>query len=714
MKKENIETELREAVIENYLVRWAGRFGVPASHGIDFKLIDQKKHGNSVVYSYEISLVKHSGMAQLSVNDFIWEGHLDKNDAEKIFSHLLENEIIIRRRRAFYFNLSHIRITREQLRSLLLELAESGLVSRVVPKFAFKPAKKFIHAKTITYILRLLRGSIVKVDSTTLKITHLGGSRFSKSHVFRLLETAGSYNVVKVDTTPVSWEQYSNDLRNQRTVAARLAAEIKILVPGLTFALSGVKYLWANRRYQFLLNYQGDLSLYEQDQLFGDKLLQQADHDEKLRDFLKIRDRYGYFMPYLEEGILLDIIDEIHGYKEMPGSSELRIDNDAARERAADFHLLAAGDFSGFKRKYPEADPELLDIVGSLSARKKYDSPEEFFAVLRQTELKESRITAGEAYEKNVSLFLRDSYLASSGARKELAHICAGLLKLFVILRRKNIAIRDLKAGNIFLTGKGIMDGGLGLLDFETAIIYATPFDSSKIPQPRLGGTPSRGTPSLWFANDVLQSYYGELQRPLYLPDLYAITEIIYSAVTREPLFKKGKEIIQNIFEIINGNLELEDFKMNLAQPAGEGEETTYVLETTIMNRDNEATRLDESGPQDEGMADMLEVYGTVNNIYWESVFAEFQENISRHKYLLEQIEISAPTEFAQVLKEEIKLNCTLLETQLEQSGNLQKIRQRELDRHHLLLNAPLKKITAYKLLQLLFITVALYMNRIS
>jgi serine/threonine protein kinase len=306
-------------------------------------------------------------------------------------------------------------------------------------------------------------------------------------------------------------------------------------------------------------------------------------------------------------------------------------------------------------------------------------------------------------------------YLASPRTQKNLSHIFAGLLKLYAILRQKEIAIRDLKAGNIFVTDDSITRGVLGLLDFETAIKYATPYASSTIPQPRLGGTPSRGTPSLWFSNEVLRNYYGELQRPLYLPDLYAIIEIIYSAVTREPLFKKGKEIIQNLFEVINGELELDYFKIKLSSlPSSTYDESTYVLETTVVNTEDEETKLDEADLREESAEYMLEVYKIVNNIYWESVFVEFQEAIKKHKYLLEQIEIPLPPEFIATLKKEIELNCRLLEIQLQQSDNFREIRQKKLDRQRMILQDSLKTANVHKLLQLLFMTVALFMNRIS
>lgn len=714
MKKEKNEIELREAVIKNYLARWAGRFGVPGSHGIRFKLTEKQNHGNTIVYSYEIFLVKHSGIAQISLTDFIWEGHLDQNDAERIFFHLLENEILIRRQRAYYFNLTFIDNIRTKLRPLLLELDKQGLVSRMVSKFSFKHAGKLRHPGTVSYIVDILENSINKIDKTTLKITYLGGSNFGKSSVFRLLETAGSYNVVKVDNQPVSWKQYSNDLKNQRAVAKNLGPEIQTMVPGISFALSGNKYLWANPKYQYVLSYQGNLSVQEQDLLFGDKLVRIADNDKNLREFLKIKDRYGYFMPYLEEGILVDILDDIHGYKEIPGSSMVRIERDAAEEMAADFHLMEQADFDFLNKKYLNIDRELLELIRSLFLRKKFDSAEQFIEELKKIKTKDNKTTVHKSYADNIRKYLRDLYLGSTRTRNNLAHIIAGLLKLYAILRQKEIAIRDLKAGNIFLTDDIITNGDLGLLDFETAIKYATPYPTSKIPQPRMGGTPSRGTPSLWFSNEVLLAYYGELARPIYLPDLYAIIDVIYSAVTREPLLKKGKEIIQHIFEVINGDLELDCFKTKLSLPSLSSGETTYVLERTVVSIDSDETKLDEAGQGEDSPEYMPDVYKIVNNIYWESVFPEFQEALARHKYLLKQIEISLPPEFVETLKEEIKYNCRLLENQLQQPGNFQEKRQKELERQQKSLQDSLETLTVYKLLKLLFETVALFMNRIS
>ncbi len=704
--KKDIERELREAVIKNYLARWAGRFGVPASHGIGFKLIDQTVSGNSVIFSYEISLVKQNDLAQLSLTNFIWEGHLDKNEAEKIFLLLLDRGILIRRHGAYYFNLRFIRITSRQVRSTLRELDQSRLVSKVASRFSLKINGKFSHPKTIEHILAILRKSVLSVYKTTLKITLLGGSSFSKSYVFRLLETAGSYNVVKVDTTPVTWKQYSKDLKNQRNVAQRLGPEIETLVPGITFALAGVKYLQTNLKYRQLFAFQGNLSPLEQDRLFGDRMIQMADHDENLRNFLKIGDRYGYFMPFLEEGILQDVLNEIHGYKEMPGSVALRIDHDGEKRIAADLKLLQQNRINILREQYPDAAPEMFVCMEKVFSQNSPDGVTGFCEALQKEIIPENQATVCETYKKTINEALRDTYLEAPRTREYLGRTFAGLLKLFALLRRKEIAIHDLKAGNIFITANFENHGILDLLDFETAIIYATPFRTSRIPQPRLGGTPSRGTPSLWFDNDILQTFYGELKRPLYLPDLHAIIEIIYSAVTREPLFTKGKEILLDLFRVIRGELELDYFRMKMASHSRQEAESTYFLESTVIS--------EETSLLDESACDMLEVYTIVNSIFWDNVFLEFKQRIARHKYLLEQITITIPEEFARVMKDEIKLNCRLLETQLRNSSHFREALEKELAQQNDLLQAPLAEITADRLLHLLFITVSLFMNRIS
>jgi len=110
----------------------------------------------------------------------------------------------------------------------------------------------------------------------------------------------------------------------------------------------------------------------------------------------------------------------------------------------------------------------------------------------------------------------------------------------------------------------------------------------------------------------------------------------------------------------------------------------------------------------------MLETYKIINPIYWEKAFLEFQAATKKHEYLLSTVTITIPQEFADTLKTEIQLNCQLVESQIELSSQPPNTLHKELNRQRNLLKLSLEEISAYKLLQLLFITVALYMNRIS
>ncbi len=703
--KEDQEGRLRKAVLDNYLARWAGRFGVPRSSALGFKLLEKSIHWNSTVFSYDIFLVKQSGINALSEKSFYWEGHLNDDDAEKIFLYLLNNKILTRRKGKHYFNLSCFNLTVTDLKFCMLELDKKGLLSTMATKLAAHVTKKFSHTNTIHYIRRVLRDSVLKIEKATVKITRLGGESLSKSTVFRVVEAGGNNEVVKVDPNPLSWNDYAKDVKNQREVARCLGPEIKTLVPGIAFALSGLQYLQMIPRYKRMFYYQGNLSAKEQDNLFGDLMLEQANKDEHLREFLEVNDSYGYFMPFLEEGILEEYLNAIHGYKEIPGTDVLRITEDINSEMANDFNMLQKQNFDQFIDKYDEKNKKLLLFIKKQYLKNSQPTETEFTKILEAIMLKDSSITVCEAYRKIIATYLRDSYLQPIEARDELSLIFAGLLKVFAILRQKGIAIRDLKSGNIYITENLQENGILDLLDFETAIIYTSPYAGARIPQPRLGGTPSRATPSLWFSNEILQEYYGEQQRALYLPDLYAIIEIIYSAITREPLFSAAKRILQDIFKIIQGELDLNFFR---TQPPPTNNEKTdmTVLDSTILG--------DETTIVGQPANDMLETFKTINPIYWEKAFLEFQGATKQHEDLLSSVTITIPQEFADTLKTEIELNCQLIESQIEESSTPSKTLRKELTRQDNLLKLSFKEMSAYKLLQLLFITVALYMNRSS
>ncbi len=707
LKTQNgLEIELREAVLDNYLVRRAGRFGVPKCNIMGYKLIDQTTHWNSTVFSYETYLVKETGLRQLSFQNFSQEGMINKNAAGKIFALLLKNDILHTKKGECFFNLDYKNIRFLQLQSLLTELDKKNLFSKISSKLSTRIPQNISDPNTVTFIKKILDGSIINKDKTVVKITLLGEARLSKSFVFRIIETAGNYEVVKVDPQPVSWGKYAHDLMNQRKVANNLNSDINTLVPGVTYALAGVKYL-ETPKYKRLFSYEGNLSPKEQDALYGDLLLQQADKDEYLRNYLKIGDRYGYFMPYMEEGLLSGYLNDIHGYVEIPGPNNiLRINHEIEREIALDFGMLQQHDFSSFKIKYQYANDRLFHFINEEFSKKTYANAKSFCEALSKTTIKNTTDSVYDSYRKTVEIYLRDFNLDSIETRNKLSKICAGLLKLFALLRKKGIAIRDLKAGNVFISDNFTEKGILDLLDFETAIIYSTPHGIKKIPQPRLGGTPSRATPSLWFSNEILEQYYGDLERALYLPDLHAIVEIIYFAIIREPLFKNGTEILLDIFKILEGDLDLEVFRMQTTHNIKNQDDTTCVLESTLLSDTTKTTEL----PKDN----MLDVYMDINPVYWAKAFNEFQEALKDHKYLLKNITIPLPDEFSKLLKDEIQLNFELIAIQICKSPKSAEKLVRELSRQQDLLKRPLKEMTAYRLLQLLFLTVVIFMNRTS
>lgn len=704
--QDNLEVELREAVLENFMERRAARFGMPKSHIVGFKLIEEISFWDCVVFSYDIFLITQKGIATLSRDKFCWEGHLGLAEAEKIFLHLLKKNVLISKRRKIYFNLEYKDITFDGLQALLRELDKKGVLSKVAPSLAARKLQMFSHDNTVGYVLRVLKKSIVEIEKTNVKISCLGGANVSKSTVFRVIETAGDYVVVKVDPVNLTWKKYINDLRNQRKVARLLGPEVQTLVPGVTYALADIKYLQIHPKYNHMFFYHGNLSAKEQDVQFGDLMLEQTDKDDKLRELLRVGEGYGYFMPYLNEGMLQEHLNNIHGFLEIPGSTILRIDQDIEKELSSDFHIFRKFGFKHFFKKYPHGNKKLLEFIQKQFLGNKYSQASEFWDVLKKRMIKDSADTVFEAYKKIVAAYLLGLYLDADETKKDISQIFSGLLHLFPFLREKGIAIRDLKAGNSFIPDHLNEKGVLGLLDFETSIIYKTSPMHPEISQPRLGGTPSRGTPSLWFSNEVLAEYYGELERALYLPDLYAMIDVIFYGITRESLFKKGKEILQDSFKIIEGELGLNYFKMQRTPANHDEDDLTCVLDSTVMGHDSTMT--------EHSDGDMSEVYKTVNSVYWQYASREFQQETKKKKNLLDKINIDLPDKFIESLKTEIQLNCELLQAQLSHPSRSSEQVKKELMFQQKLLNMPMKNMPAYRLLHILFLTVMLFMNRAS
>ncbi len=193
--------------------------------------------------------------------------------------------------------------------------------------------------------------------------------------------------------------------------------------------------------------------------------------------------------------------------------------------------------------------------------------------------------------------------------RGRMKGLVINILELLYRLKKRRVAIRDLKPDNMFVAA--FLDGkdhiltnpeayDLGLIDMETALCFK-PDKNGRIRQPLLAGTPSYATPSHIFGNKVLRAIYGadELPRIFFLQDMQAALVMIFRVVTGRALFVNA------------GRLMLE---------------TSHIKKKNIADFDA-----------------LLKVYRNANRTFWKTASSEFIEKTKKYRHRLDDVDIDLP-----------------------------------------------------------------------
>jgi serine/threonine protein kinase len=228
---------------------------------------------------------------------------------------------------------------------------------------------------------------------------------------------------------------------------------------------------------------------------------------------------------------------------------------------------------------------------------------------------------AVEAYRATITEYVHKIRFEQNKA--QMAGIVTNLLDLLAWLRKKRIAMRDLKPDNLLVAGDPskypffLMNADeyeLGIIDVETAV----DFEKSKnkqVKQPLLGGTPFYATPSHFFSNPVLIEAFHNLNKILHLQDWYANLVMIFKTVTGELMFEQTAKLFANIRN-----------KIKIGQMEGH-------LETDIV--------------------------ADVSRAFWRSALAEFQVKMNQKEHALRSIFFDIPENakhmFKKVLSQDIQ-----------------------------------------------------------
>jgi len=473
-----------------------------------------------------------------------------------------------------------------------------------------------------TYELKVKCGG--KWASRRMTIAPLGEDSGSKSKCFKVIYD--DVLVVKIPPVPITnFETYIQQTRAERRIADRLSPDITCIAPGIYAILkkipsfSGISESNSERSEDMCIN--------------------RLRTSPGFQEYLKIGEGFAFFMDLSKYSFLSSVIAQMHdtGNKVREEiMSHIDILGDPmsfegvyGRENAALFFNVDT--------LYAECDEQMTQLIaghGLSSSVPAYKKKEWYLHRINDMAVEKSQENLSDIFIQNLNALLDDFVHQNTPLLSQYRHIvethvhrklfnqnisqlsglAANILKLLAGLRKKGIAIRDLKPDNVFIVGDLSASPlflakpdkySIGLIDFETSVSLKGTID-----QPLLGGTPSYATPSHLFKNDVLLEVFGNLPHILHLQDWHAIVVMMYKTIIGERLFEQTNKLIPEIIRAAK-------------KAAKNGESLT-------------------------------EVFKQGSGIFWKEAQKEFEERLTEHEEMLKAVKIPLPDEAREMLKIEI------------------------------------------------------------
>ncbi len=241
-----------------------------------------------------------------------------------------------------------------------------------------------------------------------------------------------------------------------------------------------------------------------------------------------------------------------------------------------------------------------------------------------------------EKYRQIITLSVQKTTVKQHQPQMET--LITNLLDLLSWLKKRDVAIRDLKPDNLLIAGErsrypdflnSCNDYSVGLIDVETAVHY-NPDGNKNVAQPILGGTPSYSTPSHLFLNKLLDQFFKDYKRILYLQDWFATLAMIYETVTGAYLFMQSGKLIIGIKE--------------------------QMLETR------------------GGVKALFNVFKHSSRMFWLSINVELHRKIKIKKDMLESVRVSLPDHVKAMFSEEFLIEKKEIEIKLKKTIQSQEI----------------------------------------
>ena len=497
-------------------------------------------------------------------------------------------------------------------------------------------------------------------DWSTRRMTigPLGEESGSKSQCFSVIFDV--HYVVKVPAKPINdFEEYIASIKKEVHIVDKLAPK-ECIIPKVSVILGLIH----------TFPYSENMSPERLEEKYIDWLRKNTEYQA----FLKMQNSFIYIMDLSKYYFLGHILDGLHDLKdsvttEIVENSELIWESDKSKSRynaekdniyfeiRKVYHRCGAEirrflSRSGVASSIPEYQVQswfLAHLTGKEISPDKVDLPDNAIIGLNSMirEFMQNNAQAIEAYRGTINDHLHKTTLIQNKA--QMGSIISNLLDLLAWLRKKRVAMRDLKPDNLFVAGdpekyplflKTANQFTLGIIDVETAVDFERS-RNNVIDQPLLGGTPFYATPSHFFRNDQLNRIYKNVRKVLHLQDWHAILVMIFKTVTGELLFDQTAKVF-----------------------------------VEIKNRIQDA-HIRNLPPH--------RVYDEVSRIFWRSAVLEFQMKMAEKEKPLKYINASIPPRAIRMFQSVLKKENKLISEAVQHHVNSQTLFSNEKNRQFLL-----------------------------
>lgn len=515
-----------------------------------------------------------------------------------------------------------------EYRSIALFFLEIFKIQSRVPPDAssrFSSVGPFIKGRGKTFDLH------VKTESDwinrRMSIAPLAEGSGAKSKCFYVIYD--SHMVVKIPPSPVTdIKSYLNHIRKEGKIAANLSP-VECIVPMVSVILKKIHKL----------PYAKDLNT-EQIEKRYIRLLEEK---EAYQQFLKIGNQFAFFMELSNNFFLGRVIGELHEIREnitdeMTQRPQIAWDH---QEFTGRYGLESLPIFTRLQALYRQFDAGVWKIAKEedlFSSVHKYQIQAWFLSIATggmsnidtddfnerfSSQLKKLAASIEASGKQTIDVLNRmvkkkqktELFLKN---KKQVGNIVTHMMDLLVILRKKGMALRDLKPDNLFIAADpdkypGILKTpahfSIGVIDVETAVVFRK--KPGGVPdQPMLGGTPLYATPFHIIPREGLLTLSDDIAWLLHLQDWYAVIAIIYKTVTGRNLFFKAAGTFPKMIKQIKSS-----------------------------------SRSSMPGKED---------IKKISAFFWKNAVSDFKQGMAGNAYLLKQIIAMVPKEISQLLLPEL------------------------------------------------------------